>query len=456
MSSIDEAGASAAELVAAMAPLQQRIAAQQAELAALVAAFADRRTADDQAEQPPDSRPGPQRFRPGEFVADEVSLALTVSVWEARRLVARALRLRASMPTVWAAGLEGQLDQARLASIDAAARLILDEHVRAILDDTVVEVARAKTVKQLDGWLERFLAVQEPEAYTHRHQMTFAERNVSVRPGLEGVRFLSAMVSAPDAFLIDTRLDRLARSCGASDPRSMGQRRSDLFSDLLLDRVSVEDRPADADAGTPTGAVDVVELEVIDPDTGEYLGTRVQAIDSDGAPVDAPPSRTTLTPRDGVPVTMGVIVPLSTLTGDSELPGELADRSGCLTADRARELAAQPGTLFYRLLTDDRGHLLDVTKIGRFATGQLGFAVRLRTGTCGFPTCTVPADRCDLDHHEPVPCGLTTAANLDPASRRHHRAKTHGGFRSWRQDHETFWTTPTDHTYKRRDEPMLV
>lgn len=71
-----------------------------------------------------------------------------------------------------------------------------------------------------------------------------------------------------------------------------------------------------------------------------------------------------------------------------------------------------------------------------------------------FPTCTVPADRCDLDHHEAAPRGPTAAHNLDPASRRHHRAKTHAGFRSWRLGHETFWTMPTGHTYRCLDEPL--
>jgi hypothetical protein len=36
----------------------------------------------------------------------------------------------------------------------------------------------------------------------------------------------------------------------------------------------------------------------------------------------------------------------------------------------------------------------------------------------------VPADRCDLDHHEPVPRGATSGSNLDPFRRRHHQGKT--------------------------------
>lgn len=455
MTSKEPPAVAAAELVEAMVSLQQRVAAAQADLAALVVLFADRRIADDEA----CSTAGSElrgRARPGEFVADEVSLALRMSVWEAQRLLARSRRLRTGLPTVWAAGLAGRLDESRLVRIDRAARLVLDPHVLAMLDEQVVAVAANKTVKQLVVWLQRFLAVHEPDAYAHRHQVSYADRNVCVRPSLEGVSYLTALVSAPDAGLIDTRLDSLARSCGAADPRSLGQRRADLFADLLLDRVTVTETRTGPDSRViEVLEVEVLEVEVIDPDTGEYLGTRMQPVDADGEPVDIPAARVTLAPREGVPASIGVIVPMSSLCGDTDLPGQLTDRSACLPAEQVRDLAAQPGTLFYRLLTDEQGHLLDVTRMGRFATGQLGFAVRLRAGTCGFPTCTVPADRCDLDHHEPAPRGPTTAANLDPASRRHHRAKTHAGFHSWRERHETFWTTPTGHTYRCLDEPLL-
>ena len=37
-------------------------------------------------------------------------------------------------------------------------------------------------------------------------------------------------------------------------------------------------------------------------------------------------------------------------------------------------------------------------------------------GTCRFPTCSVPAERCDLDHHDPWPEGSTSSANLIPSA----------------------------------------
>jgi hypothetical protein len=62
-----------------------------------------------------------------------------------------------------------------------------------------------------------------------------------------------------------------------------------------------------------------------------------------------------------LPVTIGVVVTASALFGYSNMPGQLADRSSRIPADIIRDLAAQTGTLFHRLLTDDSGNLLEVT-----------------------------------------------------------------------------------------------
>ena len=53
-----------------------------------------------------------------------------------------------------------------------------------------------------------------------------------------------------------------------------------------------------------------------------------------------------------------------------------------------------------------------------------------RDRTCVFPWCTRPAARCDHDHREPWhDGGSTTSDNLAPLCRRHHRHKTHHGWR---------------------------
>ena len=53
-----------------------------------------------------------------------------------------------------------------------------------------------------------------------------------------------------------------------------------------------------------------------------------------------------------------------------------------------------------------------------------------RDGSCVHPWCTRPARGCDKDHAQPYDRGGTTSSdNVAPLCRRHHRAKTHGGWR---------------------------
>ena len=85
---------------------------------------------------------------------------------------------------------------------------------------------------------------------------------------------------------------------------------------------------------------------------------------------------------------------------------------------------------------------------------RLAEAIALRSGTCRFPTCTVPADRCDLDHHDPWPRGRTRAADLDPACRRHHRGKTFAWLASVREDDAVEWTMPDANRYRCVDDPL--
>ncbi len=56
--------------------------------------------------------------------------------------------------------------------------------------------------------------------------------------------------------------------------------------------------------------------------------------------------------------------------------------------------------------------------------------VRTRDPRCTFPGCGVASSRCDLDHDEPWPRGPTSRENLTPRSRRCHRYKTAGLWRS--------------------------
>ena len=144
---------------------------------------------------------------------------------------------------------------------------------------------------------------------------------------------------------------------------------------------------------------------------------------SNGAELTARPTRS----RKTQPV-VAVTVPIQSLLGVDDTPGELADGSTAVPASLAREIAERPGTLFYRLLTDQHGQLLDVAELGRFASPLLGFAVDVRDRTCRFPGCTRRASNCDCDHTVRHPDGRTEYVNLGCLCRRHHRCKQAPGY----------------------------
>ncbi|MBC7679681.1 MAG: HNH endonuclease [Pseudorhodobacter sp.] len=81
--------------------------------------------------------------------------------------------------------------------------------------------------------------------------------------------------------------------------------------------------------------------------------------------------------------------------------------------------------------------------------------VILRDGECVFPFCERDARACDLDHIRAFvtadhggPPGQTSPKNLAPLCRRHHRAKTHGGWTYMRRrDGAYAWTDPHGHTH---------
>ncbi len=140
------------------------------------------------------------------------------------------------------------------------------------------------------------------------------------------------------------------------------------------DDVSIEDAAASAvDGGW-------LEVEDIDPDTGELLGTRLQRLDGDGETIGEPVDPTWKLMPSAMPrvikrprtIRIGVVVPLASLLDASETPGELADRSGFIPGEILKDQITEAlgnsdadQVLFTRLLTDNGGRLLDVTELGR-------------------------------------------------------------------------------------------
>ena len=107
---------------------------------------------------------------------------------------------------------------------------------------------------------------------------------------------------------------------------------------------------------------------------------------------------------------------------------------GPITAAQVREWCGNPDTaVTVQPVLDLAEHI----QVGSYeASARLKLQTQLRDGTCAFAFCWRPAEDCDCEHrvpHDPAnpdndDGGPTCTCNLAPCCRRHHRAKTTGGW----------------------------
>jgi hypothetical protein len=277
----------------------------------------------------------------------ELSLVMVLPVPTIERRIARARRVRSMLPTAWRAWHDGRISTTHVVEIDRAVRRLTLAGSVAELDEIVVESLRRRTPGQAVKWLDRWVERTETGAARERHERARADRAVGLRPLGDGMTRLTADVESTDAAAIMQALTKAAHALPAADERTIDQARADLLVDTLLGR------------------------------------------------------------RDGLgfKAVIGVTVPLSSLMGFSDAPGELTDRSATIPAHVIREALADETSLLYRLVTDDIGNLMTVQWLGRFAPTRLAQVLQFRDGTSVFPTSSVPASMCDTDHSDPWPAG---------------------------------------------------
>ena len=128
------------------------------------------------------------------------------------------------------------------------------------------------------------------------------------------------------------------------------------------------------------------------------------------------------------PLTVNVTIDLPTLMGLAENPGDLAGY-GPIPASVAREIAAD--ARWKRFITDPiTGNLLDFGREHYEPPQALKDFLIARDRTCRFPGCSRSATLSDLDHAKSWDSGgETSTENLGALCRRHHKLKTHHGWK---------------------------
>jgi len=481
------------ELIGVLRAWRRQASWAQARELAVVAELARRRPVED---TPPAAAPGGFPATISEFTADEVAMALTLTARAAGAELDLALDLAARPAT--AAALEaGQIDLPKATIITSALGPLSPTHAAAA-EEQVLPRAAGMTTGQLRAALRRAVLSADPGGARRRREEAEREARVEHWAEPEGTASLAGRGLPPAAALTaSSRLTQIAagwKKHGAVGGMDLLRAHAYL---ALLNGHSVDLPPASL---LPPAA----------PVPGDSPAASSQASSAVAPGTDGPPDAATLAPKSrptaggpatggpaaggsppgpgvpgpgGPPPAAGLInltVPLTTLLGLTEMPGQAAGHGpldAAATRLTARALAGHPATRWQITITSPDGQALahgtargpavampgagqpqpgqpGADQPGRgwtiavsaepITTGTCGHRnaepgyrpspalqrlIRARTVTCAGPGCRRPAARCDLDHTVPHDHGgITCECNLGPACRHCHRRKQAEGW----------------------------
>lgn len=352
----------------------------------------------------------------GEFVVCEVAAAFRIDERSASTVLLEALELVA-LPA-----LVGAVDAGRVRLPHA--RVIL-EKVRAcappvavrVVDDDLARLAEQppRGVREI---VRRAVVRAEPGAAESRRRVAVAARAVRLEPRRDGMVDLVLNMQAETALRVyGAAVAATAQDDGSG--RSADARRADWIVAQVLGGA--------ASAGVG-GRCQV--LVTVAASTASGLDDEPAELDGYG-PITADHARELL---DGADLRRAV---LDVLTGQVVHVGEHV--RAVSRADLHRVVSAMVGEPAPEPLSAEERY--------RPSAG-LARTVRAHATSCRFPSCSVRSHRCDLDHRRPHPAGPTELGNLDPLSRRHHRAKQAGWTPSPDWDGGTTWRSPSGKTYR--------
>ena len=403
---------------------------------------------------------------------EEIAAALRLSPATAQAKMDTARILVNQLPATCAALASGEISVAHATVIARESAPLLrggiDREVIAQIEKSAIANAEFHTPAQVANKIRtavsRALPTECEESFARAHEL----RKVSCYPERDGMATVIALLSAPDAQSVLIAIERylqrkdrealqsslfrtstttqnssattqnslsrgtdLANSAEIPNPWRVDNRRADAFVEIINEFLTsdVLDQTATDQTATDQTATDQAATDQTDLTNGNL--SKQKQIKNLGRK----------------PVTINVTIDLPTLLNMAENPGQLSGY-GPIPASLARELAADGN--WKRFITDPTsGELLDIGRKSYRPSQHLVDFLIARDRTCRFPGCRYPAHRSDIDHVTPWDDGgKTTPENLGSLCRRHHRLKTHGGWKvTSASDGSCEWISPNGKHY---------
>ncbi len=352
------------------------------------------------------------------FACEEVACALKLSGTTAAKRLQVARELDRHYPTTLGMLERGEISYMQAVAVTEACA-VLDPLLAAQVEAAVTQKMPGLATGQTRRVLAREIVRADPQGAEERHRKRKRERQLVHYPQADGMAMWGAILPAEQAARMNQAVDAHAATL-PDEGRTLEQKRVDALFDLVVNRTTTVGATGTG-RSTSTGSTR----------TEQASGGRAAAV-------------------------VQVTVPLDVLIGESEGPAQLKGY-GPITAGQAREIAFAEGTIWRRLIIEPKTGMLVKTDPTTYKpTAETERHVLARDGRCTFPTCQMPAHRCDLDHIQPfdhdnpAAGGQTVPENLGPLCRRHHLMKTHHPGWQVTRDPDTgvtTWTAPTGHTY---------
>ena len=343
-----------------------------------------------------------------EFSITEFAVAVGLSTEAGKSYLGEAVELRYRLPRVWKRVAAGDLVAWKARWI-AKATLSLSMEAARFVDARVAAFAHRLRVSELDRLVETAIAQFMPEEAERRRKAAADGRSFNVgksRTGLDGNADVWGTLDVADALDLDAAVAE-----GAEALKTLGS----------------------------TESLDVRRAQALGA-----IARRQLAFDLNGTDEETPaPARN---PRQ---VILHVHLSEAAIRGEAGGLGRFENTRTPITAEQIRQWCGNPDAqvIVKPIIDLNDHHHVNAYEVPDRIREQSA----LITQTCVFPWCTRSARRCDSDHIEPYDSGGTTSSdNIAPLCRRHHRLKTHGGWRYARIEAGSYvWTSPHGYTYLR-------
>ncbi|WP_460066128.1 DUF222 domain-containing protein [Streptomyces sp. YKOK-I1] len=279
---------------------------------------------------------------------EEVACALRLAHQTAARRLKTATLLSARHGVTTGLLAEGRISYVQAMTV-AEQLEVVDDEVAQQVEVALADKMPAQAAGRTRAALRRAIHRADPEGAEQRHRQRARERMVLHYPQDDGMALFGAVLPAQQTALMQQSVDTCAMGYG-NDGRTLEQKRADALFELVVGRGRAP--TAGGEAGRAAAVVQVT-------------------------------------------------VPFDILLGADDGPAELQGY-GPITAGQAREVAFAPGTVWRRLITEPESGLLIKSDPTTYRpTAETKRHVIARDQHCAFPSCRMPAHRCDLDHVRP-------------------------------------------------------